>query len=74
MRRTVTLLSLLALAGLVFTPAPAAPSDPGSVDCNDGTVTWSPTTLWPPNHKMQTITINYTDYVDTGRPYVKLVE
>jgi len=33
----------------------------GSVPCNDGTVTWSPTTLWPPNHKMQTITINYTD-------------
>jgi hypothetical protein len=33
----------------------------GSIPCNDGTVTWSPTTLWPPNHKMQTITINYTD-------------
>jgi hypothetical protein len=33
----------------------------GSTPCNDGTVTWSPTTVWPPNHKMQTITINYTD-------------
>ena len=27
----------------------------------DGAVTWSPTTIWPPNHKWQTITVNYTD-------------
>lgn len=33
----------------------------GSVACNDGTVTWTPTTLWPPNHKMATINITYTD-------------
>jgi hypothetical protein len=35
------------------------------VDANgnalDGTVTWSPTTIWPPNHKLQTITVSYAD-------------
>ena len=29
--------------------------------CNDGTITWSPTTLWPPNHRMQAIAISYED-------------
>jgi hypothetical protein len=58
---------LIAMAIVVaaFGPATAQPGHPaggtGSTSCNDGTVTWSPTTLWPPNHKMQTITINYTD-------------
>ncbi|MHB8341742.1 MAG: hypothetical protein ACYDB7_11300 [Mycobacteriales bacterium] len=33
----------------------------GSVACNDGTVTYSPVTIWPPNHQMVTVTINYTD-------------
>jgi len=26
-----------------------------------GTFSWSPAALWPPNHKMKTITIGYTD-------------
>lgn len=30
----------------------------------DGTVTWNPTTVWPPNHKMQTVTISYTAPAD----------
>lgn len=30
----------------------------------DGTVSWSPTTIWPPNHKMQTVTITYTAPAD----------
>jgi len=30
----------------------------------DGTVTWNPTTVWPPNHKMQTVTISYTADAD----------
>jgi len=38
----------------------------GSVPCNDGTVTWTPTSLWPPNHKMQTITISYSDTDNDG--------
>ena len=32
----------------------------------DGTITWSPTTLWPPDHKMQTITIQYSDTDSDG--------
>ena len=51
-------------------PAGADPARPqggsGSTPCNDGTVTWSPTNLWPPNHKMRTITINYTDNDNDG--------
>ena len=32
----------------------------------DGTIQYSPTTIWPPNHKMQNITINYTDNDNDG--------
>ena len=32
----------------------------------DGSVTWSPTTIWPPNHKFQTITVNYKDTDGSG--------
>jgi hypothetical protein len=62
--------SVLVAAGLLagtaaVTPALAATgsrtSGTGHTGCNDGTVTWSPTTIWPPNHKMQTIDIAYTD-------------
>jgi hypothetical protein len=33
----------------------------GSVGCTDGTLTWSPKTLWPPNHKLRTVRISYAD-------------
>jgi len=32
-----------------------------SASCNDGTVTASPSTLWPPNHKPVTVTISYAE-------------
>jgi hypothetical protein len=32
--------------------------------CADGTVTWSPTSVWPPNHRMQTIDISYVAPAD----------
>ena len=64
--------SLFAMAVVIaaLVPAGANPGHPaggtGSVACNDGTVTWSPTNIWPPNHKMWTITINYTDNDNDG--------
>lgn len=65
MNRTgVLALAALALGALVMIPAHAASrvgvSGAGSTTCGDGTVTWNPTTLWPPNHKMQTVSITYT--------------
>lgn len=52
---------LVAAAWLVFAAAPGAyaSSGQGSVDCLDGTITYSPATLWPPDHKLQSITITY---------------
>jgi len=33
-----------------------------SVACGEnGTISWTPTTLWPPNHKLHDITFTYTD-------------
>src|SRR4051794_17187154 len=42
--------------------APGAPQGGtgGPVKCGSGSITWSPNNLWPPNHKMQTVTITYT--------------
>jgi hypothetical protein len=33
----------------------------GSVACNDGNVVFSPSSLWPPNHKLVTIDVAYLD-------------
>ena len=49
----------------VAVPAQAAPharagGSGGPLACGTGHITWSPTTLWPPNHKLQTVTITYT--------------
>jgi hypothetical protein len=33
----------------------------GSAPCGNGTVTWDPAVLWPPNHKMVPITISWTE-------------
>ena len=62
----------LVIAGtLIFAAAATLPahaasrtSGSGTATCADGTVNYSPTTLWPPNHKMQTITISYTAPAD----------
>lgn len=63
-----TALAIAAAAAAAFT-VPAFAGNPhnqdggtGSVACNDGTVSWTPETLWgPPNHSLQTITITYSD-------------
>src|SRR5947209_17029487 len=33
----------------------------GSAACGNGTVTWSPAVVWPPNHKLVPITISWTE-------------
>jgi hypothetical protein len=65
-------LGTAALVGIaVAIPAsahPTAAGGTGQTSCADGTVTWTPTQIWPPNHKMQTVTISYVapaDAVDT---------
>jgi len=42
---------------------PAARADFGtsSVACGEGTVTYSPSNLWPPNHKMRTVTLKFEE-------------
>ena len=57
----------LAVSGL----APASANNPvgghgkNDIDCgNDGTIAWTPTTVWPPNHKEVPITWTYTDDSD----------
>jgi hypothetical protein len=64
-RPTVVGIGVLALGALTL-PVLASPNGRtggagGPVACDDGQVTWSPTTLWPPNHKLQPVTIVYAD-------------
>lgn len=57
-------LALAAVAlGLLATgsPSSAGNSGIGTALCNNVNISYAPTTLWPPNHKMQTITITATD-------------
>jgi hypothetical protein len=62
---------LTAAALLIFTAAPyahagRADSGQATVFCSDGSITYSPSTLWPPNHKMVPITISYNQPCDEG--------
>ena len=76
MRKVRLFVALLAVAALAVGSASATPGQrtggTGTASCNDdgngqhGTVTWTPTTVWPPNHKMQTVVINYTEPDNDG--------
>ena len=50
---------------LVLTPNAFAKHSSGGgqaqVPCGDGTITYSPVTLWPPNHKMKTVNISFAE-------------
>jgi hypothetical protein len=66
-----TALGAAAIAAAALTvPALANPHSPqggqGSIACNDGTITWNPTNLWPPNHKYVPISISYSDTDNDG--------
>ena len=65
---TLAVAGSLGLAGVLGTggavPAVANASHASgtaTAGCNDGTITYGPTTLWPPNHNMTTINISYLD-------------
>jgi hypothetical protein len=65
MKRTWKILAAVALM-LVAASAVYAVDLPCG---HDGTVTWSPDTLWPPDYKLQTINITYTQPCDdSGAP------
>ena len=51
--------AVAALATAMPTFAASHNSGDGKTACADGTVTWTPSTLWAPNHKLQTIDIYY---------------
>ena len=58
---------------LVVWPA-AADSAVGQATCGDLNITYSPTILSPPNHKLQTITISATDNDGDGDNFVVQVD
>jgi hypothetical protein len=63
MKRAILALSVLAM--LAPTGGQAARDhtfgDDGVACGDNGTITWTPTTLWPPNHKLHDITFTYSD-------------
>jgi hypothetical protein len=63
MRRIAFVLAALALALPANTWAGSDHTfGSDSIPCgDDGTISWTPTTLWPPNHKLHDITFTYAD-------------
>lgn len=63
MTRGLVPLGGIVLAFGLLNPAGAENKNTGGgyKPCGDGSLTWTPGTLWPPNHKTQTITVVYTD-------------
>jgi hypothetical protein len=63
-KNCLTLIGGVAAFLLVLTPNAFAKHSGGrnaTVDCGDGVITYSPSTLWPPNHKMQQIGISFAE-------------
>ena len=65
MRKLRSIFAILTVLMLTASLAGARGGGVGTNECGDGegghTVTWTPTTVWPPNHKYQDVTITYTD-------------
>ena len=67
--------AMLGTCGLLFllivSSVRAANSGVGTATCgSDLAISYAPTTLWPPNNKLQTITITATDNDDDGDNFV----
>jgi hypothetical protein len=58
MKLSVQQIFFVAAALLLLAAAPSVYA--ATVDCSDGVISYSPSTLWPPNHKLQPIAISYT--------------
>jgi hypothetical protein len=53
---------VLAVAPATFAKGkPTPPPNEFTTTCGDGTILVTPETLWPPNHKLKTITISYVE-------------
>jgi hypothetical protein len=59
---------------LLLAFSPAADSAAGQAACGDLNITYSPTVLSPPNHKLQTITITATDNDADGDNFLVQVD
>lgn len=55
-----------AFPALGASKAPARTYGTSSIACNDGTVSLNPAILWPPNHKMRSVTLSYADTDNDG--------
>ena len=69
--RSVGAAVLAAIATMAVFASSAAAGRPksggvGLVPCGDGNLIWTPTTLWPPNHKFQTIKITFGEGTPTN--------
>jgi hypothetical protein len=67
--RSIAVVAALVLAGMaVAAVSGAKPFDGGTatVACGDGTVTATPGRMWPPNHKLKTVTISYDEVSNDG--------
>lgn len=61
-RITLWLVGTVGLLAAVVAPAGArGGGGSGSTACGNGTVTWSPAVVWPPNHKLVPITISWNE-------------
>ena len=62
-RGTLTTAFVVLVAALVVTALAFARGGggTGTAPCGEGTVTWSPAVVWPPNHKLVPITISWTE-------------
>ena len=63
---TAAAVLILAAAPMAHAKGDHADSGQTTVFCSDGSITYSPSTLWPPDHKMVPIAISFNQPCDEG--------